>query len=475
MPVKPWGIGLFLVIGFGLFTAILFLIGNRQKAFSDHIDVYSEFSNLSGLANGAKVRVSGLDAGEIKNIEIPRRPSAKFRLRLQIEEKVRGMIRKDSQVSIETEGVVGDKFIFIKKGTDRAEEVTPGFTLPSKEPLDLEELMERGSGLLNDVHGGVNDIRGRVDIALDSMTKTVNHADNLIVGVNPNINRIARSGREVAERVNVLVAALNEGQGPAGLLLKDEATRQQLQTTLTNVQQASANLNKASAGVNETVADFQSRDFIANAQVTLDNVQSISQELNTTVKYALAQDNMGEDGASNLRETLSSLNRSTTNLAEDTEALKHNLFFRGFFKKRGFYNLDQVTPAEYLQACERHKTVGSRRWLQASNLVVTDGAGKEQLSDAGRNQIDNEIAPVVDSLPESLIVVEGYSVAGSPDQQFVTSRRRADLVRRYLETHYHLRHSDLGVVPLRNKPPESAGRDSWDGAAIMLLNVKSNK
>jgi hypothetical protein len=44
-----------------------------------------------------------------------------------------------------------------------------------------------------------------------------------------------------------------------------------------------------------------------------------------------------------------------------------------------------------------------------------------------------------------------------------------------LETHYHLRHSDLGIVPLRNKPPESAGRESWDGAAIMLLQVRSNK
>jgi phospholipid/cholesterol/gamma-HCH transport system substrate-binding protein len=49
----------------------------------------------------------------------------------------------------------------------------------------------------------------------------------------------------------------------------------------------------------------------------------------------MAQDNIGQDGATNLRETLSNLNRSTTNLAEDTEALKHNFFFRGFFKRPG--------------------------------------------------------------------------------------------------------------------------------------------
>ena len=475
MRIKSWAIGLFIVVGFALFTAILFLIGNRHKAFTKHIEIYSEFSNLSGLAKGAKVRVSGFDAGEIKSIEIPKSASGKFRLRLQIEDKMRPMLRKDSVVSIQTEGVVGDTFVSIKKGTEKAEELTPGFTLPSKEPIDFAELMERGSGLLDDVHGGVNDIRGRVDIALDSMTKTVNHADHLIVGVQPNINRIARSGREIAETVNVLVADLNEGKGPAGLLLKDEATRQQLQATLTNVQQASDSLEKASSGINQTVTDFQSKDLATKSQAVLDNVQSISLQLNNTVTAALAQDNMGEDAASNLRQTLSSLNRSTTNLAEDTEALKHNFFFRSFFKKRGFYDLDQVTPVDYIRACDRQKTVGSRRWLQASSLVKTDTTGKEVLSEAGRQQIDDQVAPVVDSLPDSVIVVEGYSTTGSPDQQFVTSRRRADLVRLYLEAHFHLRHSNVGIVPLRNKPPQSAGRDSWDGAAIMLMNLKSTK
>jgi phospholipid/cholesterol/gamma-HCH transport system substrate-binding protein len=475
MRIKPWGIGLFLVIGFGLFTAILFVIGNRHEAFSRHMEIYSEFSNLSGVANGAKVRVSGLDAGEVKQIEIPESPSAKFRLRLQVQTKLRGMIRKDSVVSIETEGVVGDKFISIKKGTDRAEEVGTGSTLPSKEPVDMAELIAKGSGLLDDLHESVADIQNRIDIALNSTTRAVNHADNLIVGVQPNMNRITSNAGQITETVNSMMTDLNQGKGSVGLLLKDEATKRQLQGTLGNVQQASANLDQASARVNETVADFQSRNLVANAQVSLDNVQSISQQLDTTVRGALAQDNMGEDGATNLRETLSNLNRSTTNIAEDTEALKHNFFFRGFFKKRGFYNLDQLTPSEYLQACEHQKTLGSRVWLEASSLVSSDSDGQEHLSQAGRHQIDSQIASVVDSLPQDLIVVEGYSALGSPAQQFVTSRRRADLVRRYLETHYHLRHSDLGIVPLRNKPPESAGRESWDGAAIMLLQVRSNK
>jgi len=482
MNAKPWGVGLFIVLGIGLFAGILFLIGNREEAFSRHLDVYSEFSNLSGLETGAKVRVSGLDAGEIRKIGIPNSPSAKFRLELRIEKRLNAMVREDSVVSIETDGVVGDKFISIKKGTDQAAEAKAGSTLPSKEPLDIAALMEKGSALLNDLQGtvaGVNstitDIRGRADVALDSVTRTVDHTDGLIVGVRPDVNKILSNGSQITGTVNTLVSDLNDGKGTAGLLLRDEATRQQARTTLTNVEHASANLDQASARVNETVADFQSRNLIANVQVTLDNIQSLSRELNVTVKDALAQDTLGEDGASNIRQTLSNLNRGSANIADDAEALKHNFFFRGFFRKRGFYNIDDVTPEEYLKATERQKVAGTRLWLQAARLVVSGTDGSEQLSEAGRLQIDNKVAPIVESLPGYVIIVEGYSANGSPDQQFVTSRRRADLVRQYLEVHFHVRHSDVGIVPLLNTPPQGSGRGSWDGAAIMLLKVDARK
>ncbi len=472
MRVRTWAIGLFVILGLGFFSAILFLIGDRQKSFGKHLELYSEFSDLGGITNGAKVRVSGLDAGKVKKIEIPRTASGRFRLELQVEENVHGMIRKDSVVSIQTEGVVGDMFVSIKKGSDQAGEVSAGATLPSKEPFDLAAVLERGSGLLDDVHGTLTDIRPRINTTLDTITKTVDHADRLIVGVQPNLNKVAADATRITGRIDGLLTDLNEGKGPAGLLLKDEATKQQLQATLLNIKQASANIDQASARADQTLADFQSRELTAKLQATLVNVQAVTQQLDTTLKEALANDNVGQDGAANLRETLSNLNRSTANLADDTEALKHNFFFRGFFKKRGFYSLDQLTPDEYVQACERQKAPGSRKWLQASTLLENDANGQEQLSTIGRRQIDSEVGTMVDSLPQRLIVVEGYSVEGSPDQQFLTSRKRADLVRHYLEIHYHLRHSSIGIVALRDKPPENAGQNTWNGAAIMLLEAK---
>ena len=477
MRIHVWAIGLFLVLGVGFFTAILFLIGSRHDLFGKHVDFYAEFSDIGGLPRGALVRVSGIEAGEVKNIEIPASPTSKFRLKLQVNADARGIIRTDSVVSIRTEGIVGDEYISIREGSNGAPEAPDGATLPSKEPFDLgaalekgSALLDKGSALLDNVQGSVTDLHGRLDVALDSVTKTVNHVDGLVAVVQPDIRKMASNASQITDTINTIVSDLNAGKGPAGLLLKDEATRKQLQETLSNVQQAASNLSDASSRADGIIADVQSRDLASKAQAILQNVQEMSEQLDQGIKSALGPDDLGSDGAANIRQTLSNLNRGTANLAEDTEALKHEFFFRGFFKKRGFYDLEQLSPADYLKACQRPDACGSREWLDAAHLFARGSDGTVQLVPGGRQAIDSAVAPEVDSLLDHVVIIEGYASAGTPDQQFVTSQRRADLVREYLEAHFHLIHSDVGIVPLRNKPPRCAGRDSWNGVAIVLFN-----
>jgi phospholipid/cholesterol/gamma-HCH transport system substrate-binding protein len=471
MHIRVWTTGLFIVLGFALFTGILFLVGSRQNLFAKHIDVYAEFSNLGGLGNGAKVRVDGLDAGQVKRIEAPPSPSGKFRLELQISDKLRGMVRTDSIASIETEGVVGDKYISITKGSDRAPEAGPATTLRGKETPDIAALLDKGSGVLSDLDDTIKDLRGHADLTLNTMTKTLRDADGIVVGLKPQIDKIAGDGVQIANNLNLLVSDLQNGKGPAGLLLKDEQARKQIQDTLANVKQLSANLEQASDRVNGLVADFQSRNLAARVEAVLQNAQEISSRLNGTLNEALGNDRLGENGAQNIRSTLSNLNQATSNLQDDTEALKHNFFLRGFFKRRGYFNMSQLTREDYLQEKGLQKHISKRLWLRASEVFETGSDGNQQLTPAGCREIDTEIGPVVDILPYDTIVVEGYAMRGSPTQQFITSRERAELVRRYLEEHFDFNHKNLGIVAMRNEPPKATGIDDWDGVAIALVSA----
>ena len=146
-------VGIFVAAGVSLFTFGIFLIGNQQKAFARHFDVYTEFANLDGVAKGAKVRVAGMDAGEVVDIAVSERPSANFRLKLRIEQRLHVLVRTDSVVTIATEGVVGDKFLLVHPGGQLTSEAASLTTLPSEEPLDLSDLMEKSAGMLKDVNG----------------------------------------------------------------------------------------------------------------------------------------------------------------------------------------------------------------------------------------------------------------------------------------------------------------------------------
>ncbi len=96
------------------------------------MDFFTSLEDVNGISPGSKVRVSGFEAGEVTAIEIPDRPSDKFRLKLRIDSKLHRLIRDDSFVTVESDGLVGDKFLMIHEGSDQEPEAAAGATLGPK-------------------------------------------------------------------------------------------------------------------------------------------------------------------------------------------------------------------------------------------------------------------------------------------------------------------------------------------------------
>jgi phospholipid/cholesterol/gamma-HCH transport system substrate-binding protein len=264
-------------------------------------------------------------------------------------------------------------------------------------------------------------------------------------------------------------------------LLEDPATSAQVKQAVANSQLATANLNRASVQVNDLLTDFRSRNLGQKTEETLDNAKNASQQINQstqqinqTLTGAFGEDQFGENAALNLRQTLSNVNQATGNLADDTEALKHEFFFRGFFKKRGYESLSNLPIVEYRDDKVLTRSGRSREWLTGASTFVTNSDGLETLSADGREQIDQ----LVGKLPNvygSALIVEGYSDSDIASQQLIRSRQRAILVRQYLQIHFHLQSKDVGIVALSNTPPASAGKATWDGICLVALSPKNEK
>jgi phospholipid/cholesterol/gamma-HCH transport system substrate-binding protein len=448
-------VGLFIVAGLALFTVGISLIGNRHETFARHVDFYAEFVNLAGLSKGAKVQVAGMDAGQVLEIRVPESPSSPFRVKFRINEKFHGLVRTDSVASIGTEGVVGDTFLLVRPGTPHAPAVSALGTISSKEPTDISELLDKGKGLLNDADGTLKVVSGKLNTALDGVTATVSNVNDVVVG-------------------------LKQGRGPAGMLLQDQALATQIRQTVTNAQQATAGLGHASGQADALISDLQSRRLPQKVDETMDTVKSAassldesSRQLQQTIAEITGPDQQGISAGTNIRESLSNANATTANMADDTEALKHNFFFRGFFRHRGYYNLAHLSPDQYREDHLFTKPTNYRAWLSGDELFQNKPNGTEQLTLRGKTLLDAALTRSGDSFVESPIVIEGYGEGDDPDGQLAVSRNRAILVRQYLQSHYQLDPRNLGIVSMKKVPPDGVGHSTWDGICIVILNGRA--
>lgn len=445
-------VGIFLVAGIVLFCIGLFLIGNQAQLFGSHFVVYTQFNNIDTLQTGATVRVSGMNAGQIAGITVPSGPTKEFRLKLSVDKKFRPIVRGDSLASIETEGMVGNKFVNIQKGSESSPECPPGCTLPSQESVSMGELMRQGSQIAS------------------SLGTTVSKVNTLMKELSPKIEQVASNSVGMTGNLNAITAGMRQGRGAAGKLLIDPTVASNVDKTVSNAEQASSDLKHASSSVNSMISDVRSKDLTVLHQ-SLQNTQAMTGQMNHAVTTFLAKGNHSQDTATALRDTVHSAQRASTNLAADTEALKHNFFFRGFFNRRGFYDFSTITPSKY-EASRFVKKPKARVWIPAAGLFQTGTDGSQELTKVGQSILDQSMSDLVPYLPNNPVVVEGYSNTGMPDQQYLTSRQRALAVRDYLDSHFHLKPNRVGIMPFADHPPAGVHKKTWDGVCLVLVVSK---
>src|SRR5437016_1620020 len=112
----PLRLGAF-IFGTLLVLAIgVFLIGQKEFLFSSTYPLKSSFQNVAGLSRGAEVRVGGIHKGTVKDILLPAQPDQPVTIMMKMERASRAVLKKDSVASIQTEGLVGDKYVELSFG-----------------------------------------------------------------------------------------------------------------------------------------------------------------------------------------------------------------------------------------------------------------------------------------------------------------------------------------------------------------------
>lgn len=439
-PNRLAGVGAFILGGALLFAVGLFFIGERRMLFGNTFQVFAEFAGISGLDAGAMVRVAGMQAGEVEVIQVPSGPSGKFRVRMRIRNDLRPLIREDSVATIQNDGLVGNKFVQIEPGTERAPVVADGGTVQSQEPFDLADVLEQLRGTIETVDETIVTLRAGLDEAIAAVTDAARSAEGLIDDVGDDARAIVAAGQSVSEDLEAILSGVREGRGTIGKLVTDDALYE------------------------------RARSIAAEAERAMVNVRQATDEARAAIESFRGDDGAAQGLASSLQQTLASARDAMTDLADATEALKHNFLFRGFFNRRGYFDLHDLTVQQYRAgALDTEDRRPLRIWLRAEVLFEADAKGAEQLSAGGRARLDSAMSQFVKYPGTSPFVVEGYADALTEDERYLVSRRRAEMVRDYVVGKYGLDPERVVAMPMGRRAEGAPETDVWNGIALAMF------
>ena len=163
-------LGVFIVSTLAMLAVGVFLIGERQLLFSSTDRVTTSFATVTGLSEGAEVRIGGVQKGVVKHIQLPADPNGSVTVVMALDRATRGVVRSDSIATIGTEGLLGNKFVEISFGSGDAPPIPPGGAIGSKPPVDMSDLVAK----TNDILATAAEITTKIDRGQGTVGALVN-------------------------------------------------------------------------------------------------------------------------------------------------------------------------------------------------------------------------------------------------------------------------------------------------------------
>jgi phospholipid/cholesterol/gamma-HCH transport system substrate-binding protein len=192
-------LGLFVAGGFLLLALAIFMIGRQKNLFNPVFTIHADFYNVSGLQVGNTIRFSGINVGTVDNIKIVNDSTVK--VDMIVEKSIQRFIKKDSEVAIGSEGIIGDRVLIITQGSSNAPSIKEREYLNSIEPVEMDAIMA-------------------------------------------SLEVTALNAEVISQQLVEIMININDGKGLIGMLIQDTTIAQNIDQTIINLKESSKGLDE---------------------------------------------------------------------------------------------------------------------------------------------------------------------------------------------------------------------------------------
>ena len=324
-------VGITVIIASLTLGLLLFLISGTAGFFTPRITLKSYFDNAQGLRDGAPVRLSGVDIGNVTGIHIvPDKDKAltPVEITMKVSTKYNYALRRDSMTSLDTAGVLGETYLDIESAQAVGPPAKDGDTLPtivhpdfnqvvraSQSTLEnMDALLKRADRILAFAESGKGSLGKLIyDPTLyNRFSATVLEFQGIVQQVGSGEGSLGRLiSRNDAydkflatlDKMNGVIEDLQQGKGTAGKFLKDPSLYNNANDTIANVKKLTEDINAGKGTLGRLTKDEELAKKLDNTITKLSELTSELEAGQGTVGKLFKDDSLYNNSNQMLTET----------------------------------------------------------------------------------------------------------------------------------------------------------------------------
>ena len=312
-----------LKVGAFVLTSLLIFLGTLvyvDQLSGIHVPYKTYFRYAGGVDPGSPVRFGGMKVGSITAIRQWREDPTKIEVRLEVREGV--PVNADSIAMLTSLSPLGDKYLEITTGSNKARRLPSGATIPSTEPVSLDDLARQVSALIPTVQSTLQGVQKDVDQFTASAQVVLANVQSITGPQNRrNFALLLANARELLDKespqIDRVLQNLEHASSQASGVIE------QASGAFNDIQTAARTANDTFASANQTIGEIRDpmKADLAELQRTMTEARHLIANLNTVVSA----------NRSNIDDTLDNFRAASDNLRELTASVKQRpwLLIRG--------------------------------------------------------------------------------------------------------------------------------------------------
>ena len=205
-------VGIVVTVALLILLFTVFFAGTIENLFSPKIEIKAQIKDVRGLRKGSPVWISGIEIGSVKSIDLHAEYGTL--VTISIDKNSAKFVRKDSTASIQTIGLLGDKYIEISPGTSDAAPIATGDTIKGVKQVEIKDIVKAGSSALVKI----TEFIGELDTFLKKIEKSAIGISNSKFFTDP---QLYNNLQESSKSLSTILKDFKESEGTLRKLVED--------------------------------------------------------------------------------------------------------------------------------------------------------------------------------------------------------------------------------------------------------------